>query len=734
MAITAEKTKNLSCSNSSVYTYQLKVKFTETSTSTPNNTSTISITGSIGSDNLAWDSYYNSYLKIYWHDNNTNTDKLVKTSDAFLSCGKNYGGTRSVSGSVTVEHKADGSLSGYAKVVFEAGSTSGGWSPSSNNVSTDTKALTTIPRASSFGTITGTTIGSNMTVGINRNASTFTHTLWYTYGDRTWIEVATDIATSQTFTLPMAICNSITDSTTGEIRLMLRTYSGTTIIGSDVVKMVSVSVPSSVVPTMNNPTATRVDNSIPSGWGVYVKGFSKVTIAASGASGVYGSTIKSYSISGPGLSSTASSATSAVLSESGTLTYKVTVTDSRGRTVTKSVDISVIDYSPPSLTLTAKRCLSDGTLSTSGTYLKIWVAFSFASVSSKNSITSKSCSCNGVSNTSFSNNTAFVLAANCSIGSSYTLTASVTDALGNSSTATVSIPTSSRVMNVRKNKDGLSIGKFSEKAGFEVDWKSYFNDTVDINGKLTGNNAKLNGSLEVGGVSTLKNDLVVNRVLEKATSIPSNADLNTITYLKVGQYYCASNSGAVTLINSPTNYAFKMYVYNPNGDGYDNESQAWIYRARILIDIAGDIWIQKINSESTAGSFIYGSWQRILDNTNYKDLTAFTYSTAEQWKGEYWIDGKKIYQKTVTWSNLSTGSISKAHNISNIDSIVDYKIFAKNSGGELFTFPCVYYGSGSSGTFYDTYMFVTKTYINCKSNIAWSSHEFYATIKYTKTS
>lgn len=505
MAITAEKTKNLSCSNSSVYTYQLKVKFTETSTSTTNNTSTISITGSIGSDNLAWDSYYNSYLKIYWHDNNTNTDKLVKTSDAFLSCGKNYGGTRSVSGSVTVEHKADGSLSGYAKVVFEAGSTSGGWSPSSNNVSTDTKELTTIPRASSFGNITGTTIGSNMTVSINRNASTFTHTLWYTYGDRTWIEVATDIATSQTFTLPMAICNSITDSTQGEIRLMLRTYSGTTIIGSDVIKTVSVSVPSSVVPTMNNPTATRVDNGVPYGWGVYVKGFSKVTIAASGAAGVYGSTIKSYSISGPGLSSTASSATSAVLSESGTLTYKVTVTDSRGRTVTKTVDISVIDYAPPSLTLTAKRCLSDGTVSSSGTYLKIWVAFSFSSVSSKNSITSKSCSCNGVSNTSFSNNTAFVMNANCSVSSSYTLTASVTDALGNSASVTVEIRTASRIMNVRKNKTGIAFGKFAETDNlFEVDWDAKFN------GKLTGNDAKVNGSLEVAGDTKISGNIVLN--------------------------------------------------------------------------------------------------------------------------------------------------------------------------------------------------------------------------------
>ena len=86
-----------------------------------------------------------------------------------------------------------------------------------------------------------------------------------------------------------------------------------------------------------------------------------------------------------------------------------------------------------------------------------------------------------------------------------------------------------------------------------------------------------------------------------------------------------------------------MFVHNPNGDGYDNESQALIYRIRILIDIAGDIWIQKINSESTAGSFIYGSWQRILDNINYKDFTAFTYSTSEQWTGKYDPSGRKIY-------------------------------------------------------------------------------------------
>ena len=34
-----------------------------------------------------------------------------------------------------------------------------------------------------------------------------------------------------------------------------------------------------------------------------------------------------------------------------------------------------------------------------------------------------------------------------------------------------------------------------------------------------------------------------------------------------------------------------------------------------------------------------------------------TYSTEEQWTGEYWVDGKKIYKKTFTGGSLSAGTI-----------------------------------------------------------------------------
>ena len=679
----AETSKTLYCSKypyPSNYNYTLKVSWSESSPSIANNTSVISITGSIGSSNLAWDSYYNSYLKLYWYDNNTGKETLVATSAAFLSCGQGYGGTRSVSKTITVTHKSDGSLSGYAKVVFEAGSTSGGYSPSSNNVATSTLALTTIARASDFSYSAGTELGQAITMTIDRKSDAFTHKVEYSFAGSSAVTVSSSATTSASFTPAVSLATNIPNSTIGSLTMKVTTFNGSTQIGDPVTKSVDLSVPPSVVPTMGNPTATRVDNGIPSGWGVYVKGYSQVTIKIKSASGAQGSTIKSYSISGPNLNSNESSAKSDKLTTVGTNTYTCRITDSRGRTAEKTVSINVVDYSLPSIKATAVRCSSDGSANKNGTYLKVTVDWNIASVSSKNSVSSKSVSCNGVSNTSFTSGTAFVLAANCSIGSSYTLTASVTDVLGNSSTATVSIPTSSRVMNVRKNKDGLAIGKFSEKAGFEVDWKSYFNDTVDINGKLTGNNAKLNGSLKVGGVSTLKNDLVVNRVLEKATSIPSNADLNTVTYLKIGQYYCGSNSEAVTLTNSPTNYAFKMFVHNPNGDGYDNESQALIYRVRILIDIAGDIWIQKINSESTAGSFIYGSWQRILDNTNYKDI----------------IDGfavKDISSEFTKTSNVSSLGMLKVYKVGNTIELHAQGTSSSSHNGKytaLFNIPSAY--------------------------------------------
>lgn len=497
----ASNSTQLGCANTS-YKYTLSVSWSESETNIANNTTKISANGSLSASNVGFDAMYDSYachLKLYWHDNNNNTDRLFATSGAFTTCGMGYG-TRSVSGSITVTHKSDGSLSGYVKVYFEAPTTSGGWSPSSSSCSTGWTTCTTIARASSISGLSGNQLNSGVSVTIDRKSSSFTHNVEYKFVNSGWTTVSSNAATSCSFTPPLSLASQIPSAVSGALTVRVTTYNGSTQIGSSVTKSINLSVPSTVVPSLSGLSATRIDNDVPSSWGIYVKGISQVKITASGASGSYGSTISGYSISGPGLYTNSSSGTSGQLTSTGTQTYTCTVTDSRGRTASKSVSITVVDYSYPNISMSVERCKSDGTKDTSGTYLRVVINYGIASVSGKNSIASKSCSCNGVSNNEFASGTAFVLASNCSIGSHYAVNASIRDALGRTASASAEVSTAYRVLNVNKNKDGVAIGKFSEKSAFEVNMDTYFHKPIkselNVDARLNANaNAAVTGTL-----------------------------------------------------------------------------------------------------------------------------------------------------------------------------------------------------------------------------------------------
>lgn len=403
---------------------------------------------------------------------------VVKSVAVGLTYDGDGGNTEcSGSGSVNVGHNSDGTKSCSYQVKIVGGSDPRGanyqWNSSAS--SAPSMSLNTIPRATQPSMSAGSvTMGNAITINTPRASSSFTHSLWYQVNGGNWQDIASGVGTSYSWTVPIGLASSVPNGTSISVTIICRTFNGSTNLGDKYTSFTAY-VPSSVVPSMGNPTATRVDNGVPSGWGVYVKGYSKVTIAITSASGSYGSTIKSYSITGPNLSSTSSSATSGVLGSSGTNTYTCTITDSRGRTASKTVSISVVDYSKPSISVSASRCNSDGTVSSNGTYLRVTASYSIASVSSKNSVSSRSVSCNGASNSSFSSGSAFVLGANCSINTSYTLTASVTDALGNSASASITIPTASRIMNIRANKSGIAFGKFAEADNiFDVALSSTF--------------------------------------------------------------------------------------------------------------------------------------------------------------------------------------------------------------------------------------------------------------------
>ena len=71
------------------------------------------------------------------------------------------------------------------------------------------------------------------------------------------------------------------------------------------------------------------------------------------------------------------------------------------------------------------------------------------------------------------------------------------------------------------------------------------------------------------------------------------------------------------------------------------------------------------------------------DRLQRKD-TFFQYSTSEQFTGEYWINGKKIYCKTVSIGSLNSASKSANHGISNFGDYLWAKGFAYSSSAKTY--------------------------------------------------
>ena len=275
---------------------------------------------------------------------------------------------------------------------------------------------------------------------------------------------------------------------TGTCTITCTTYNGNTSIGSKTCTL-TLSVPASVKPTITSLTAARVDGDVPSAWGIYVQTKSKATLTINGAAGSYGSTISSYSITGGGYTSTASSFTTGFLNTSGTVTFTATVTDSRGRvSAAATVSISVVAYSPPSFSsYLSQRCLSNGTVNEDGTYIRGQVSYSYASCSSKNTITRatyyKKASDTAWTNASaaFSSGTAFTFGGGkISTETSYDIKYTLTDAFTTIAIQDI-VSTAAVVMDFKRGGKGVAVGKVSEvDNAFEVaeDWD------VRVYGKL----------------------------------------------------------------------------------------------------------------------------------------------------------------------------------------------------------------------------------------------------------
>lgn len=464
---------------SSAMRYECRLAVTLNSQSTANNTSTATLVLQVRSTNSSYTT------------KNTQTSVINGTT---MASGASFDMSNTnvwqtfASRTQTVTHNADGSYTFPVSASFTTNATTSAWSLKSGSVS-GSVTLATIPRASSIscGSIA---LGSAGTITISTASSSFTHTITAAFGSTSTTVITKTSSTSVPWTPSLSWASQIPNATSGTCTLTCITYSGSTEVGRKAIS-ISLTVPASVKPSLTSLTATRVDGSVPAAWATYVKGKSKVTLAISGAAGSYGSTIKGYSISGGGYSSTASSYTTGYLNTTGTITFTAYVTDSRGRkSDSKTVSITVYDYTAPTITaLSAYRCGVDGVANPSGgTYIRVSGSYTFASVNSKNIIASCTVYYRVVGASSWTSGGTLATGSyivtgggNIAVASNYEVRYVVTDGLGSTVERIVTVNAASRTINITKNS--VAFGMMSTGTyRFESEWSMYVKSAITVQG------------------------------------------------------------------------------------------------------------------------------------------------------------------------------------------------------------------------------------------------------------
>lgn len=458
-------------------------------------------------------------------------------------------------------------------------------------------------------------VGESVTLTVNPSNVSYTHKVsWYIddtkVGDTETLDAG---VTTTSFDMPLTICSYIPNATSATGKVVLETYNGTTKMGENTYTF-TINVPSSVVPTAGTFSSSPVTTGAAAVMAdTYVQGYSTASLSLASVAGAYGSTITSVVFSGWGAtangtaSGTTYTASTPTLTMSGNVTLTAVVTDSRGRTVTKTITINIAEYTKPVISsIIAKRCLQDGTLNDQGRYASVTVVFSIASVNNLNEATTASYYKTSTAttytdaNTPFTSGTAIVIG-NQLLGTdaSHNIKVTVTDKVGNTATAITSIPTTTYVMHFRDG--GLSVG--IGRAAVEEDNIVAINDTWRLRA--------YSGLLQPHSVMV--------------GAIPSGADLNS--YTVAGEYSVESNAIAASLLNRPCDLTGKLIVGSAAKDEVSvtiaASTNCYMYQMYMAYDLSG-IYMRRMYTGSSSGTASFSAWKRLMYSTDDLSTTSFT--------------------------------------------------------------------------------------------------------------
>lgn len=265
-----------------------------------------------------------------------------------------------LSHTVNVPHNADGSKSFRIEGMWNPQITWSGTYYGSEEWTRQDWSLNPIPRASTFNQTSDTfNMDGEGTIYINPASTSFRHKLYMHFGNKRPL-LKDNPPVNQYFNVLFSaseFASQIPNATSGVGTLTLETYNGNTLVGSSS-RQTYLNLPSNYVPSQPSVNVSD-ESSVPAKLGVsktagvFVKGMSLIRFACS-SSGVLGSTITGYQVKiGSQTFSSDIGAIDIDLSKFdigvGKVKAIVTVSDSRGRSNSKTLELNIREYQAPKI-------------------------------------------------------------------------------------------------------------------------------------------------------------------------------------------------------------------------------------------------------------------------------------------------------------------------------------------------------------------------------------------------
>ena len=412
------------------------------------------------------------------------------------------------SGEVTVPHNSDGTKTMSVSASFDPNNGVHGNITISTNYTLDS-----IPRSTQISSLEGNrNLGSAHTIIFNRKVNSFTHQVWYRVFGSDWIDLGKNHTTSVSFTPSLDLARYLPKSSSGTMDICIRTYNGTTQIGSDVYSNGwKFNIPDSVRPTFSGISlvdTTSAVRQILTG-NNFLQIMSNIQVNFNNASGAYGSTIQAFhaELVGKNQAINENGGKLGMMNFNGSATVRAWVTDTRGKqSNVQDVQINVIEYYGPSINFSVQRTRQNpaiiqalrnakvAPITVGGTQKNIMqITFSVAPLNSTNFVEDRGSASGTFTTISLLTNSSANLAGTYGPDKSYIVKAKIQDRF-TSTEFSATVATESVVLNY--DKEGrLGVGKVVEqgKAGsIDAAGDIYAGGQQVQQFQLTANNGALN--------------------------------------------------------------------------------------------------------------------------------------------------------------------------------------------------------------------------------------------------